>query len=149
MEISCSSSITLSSCSPLSLYNFQIPSLKLHTVPPCGYNTMTSVPVCKKTSFSQKLSVIEAKLVLNTNRKSSLEFIWNTTCKSSSLFQNPSGNTIDSAPLMKNDVIPGLQERTEPDWDKVTVVWTLIGSRNHPFRIPTNLRPLHKLKNPR
>ena len=61
---------------------------------------MTSFPVCKKTSLSRKLCMIEVKLLKNTNRKS-----W-------SPFQNLSWKIPCGAPQRRyhHDVISGLQE---------------------------------------
>ena len=65
---------------------FQNPSLKIaYTAPPSGYSTMTSVPVCKKTSFSRKQCMMKMNFLLISFRKML------------SLFQNPPFRTVHSA----------------------------------------------------
>ena len=48
---------------------FRIRQRKLRTAPPSGEITMTSFPVCKKTSFTRKRCMIGVKLLWNTNGK--------------------------------------------------------------------------------
>ena len=67
---------------------------------PIGEITLTSFPVCKKTSLSRKQCIIELKLLQNSNRKPL------------SHFQIPSSRTVHSASQRRytDDVIFGLQE---------------------------------------
>ena len=48
---------------------FSIRRKKLLTAPPSGYSTLTSVPVCKKTSLSWKQCMLQMKFLLISFRK--------------------------------------------------------------------------------
>jgi len=103
------SSLSRKPCFPIKIYygmlwgshgrSFRIHrGISLETLP-SGEITMTSYPVCNKTSSSLKPCIPGEKL------------LWNAIRKSRSLFHNPSWNIAWSAPRWRNhdDVISGLQ----------------------------------------